>query len=38
MGVAALVPCEGFLVGEICACVLVGGAPSHLSGGQCSVQ
>ena len=27
-------PCEGFLVGGICVCVLVGGAISCLSEGQ----
>ena len=33
-----LVYCDVFLVGEVCACVLVDGAGSHLSEGQCSVQ
>ena len=32
------VPCKGFLVGGTCACVLVDGAGSLLSEGQCSVQ
>ena len=31
-------PCEGFLVWQICACVLVDGARSCLSEGQCWVQ
>ena len=30
--------CEGFLVMVTCACVLVDGAGSFLSGGQCSVR
>ena len=29
------IPCEGFLVGRIFICVLVGGARSCLSEGQC---
>ena len=33
-----LVSCDVFLVGGACACVLVNGAGSHLSEGQCSVQ
>ena len=32
-----LVPCDVFLVGGACACVLVDGAGSRLSEGQCSV-
>ena len=28
-------PCEGFLFGGTCACVLMDGAGSCLSGGQC---
>ena len=31
------VACESFLVGVTCVCVLVDGAGSRLSGGQCSV-
>ena len=34
MGGFGPVACEGFLVGSSCACVLVEGAGSHLSGGQ----
>ena len=30
--------CDVFLVGGACACVLVAGAGSRLSEGQCSVQ
>ena len=30
--------CDVFLVGETCACVLVDGARSQLSQGQCHVQ
>ena len=33
-----LVSCDVFLVEGACACVLVDGAGSHLSEGQCSVQ
>jgi len=33
-----LVSCDVFLVGGVCACVLVDGAGSRLSEGQCSVQ
>ena len=32
------VPCESFLVGEMCACVLADKAGSCLSEGQCNVQ
>lgn len=34
MGGVGLVLCNGFLVGEACACVLVDGVGSHLSEGQ----
>ena len=30
--------CDGFLVGRTCACILVDGAGSCFSGGQCCVQ
>ena len=38
MGGFGPVACEGFLIGNPCVCVLVEGAGSHLSGGQCSVM
>ena len=38
MGGDGPVLCEGFLVGDTCACVLVTGAGLYLSEGQCHVQ
>ena len=38
MAGVGLVSCVVFLVGGACASILVDGAGSHLSEGQCSVQ
>ena len=38
MGGAGPMPCGSFLIGGTCACVLVHGTGSRLSGGQCSIQ
>ena len=38
MGVIGQVACQGFLIREACTGVLVDGAGSFLSGGQCSVR